>query len=365
MNCCPDCFSHPWLRALVNDEGVPGGSCDYCDAKATTVLDIDQLCEPFRNLMTLYVPAGEATLVEGLSPEGEPLIDLIQADYEVFSDDLICSARAEQLLNDILRSDWDDDSGESYPDAGEQYVRRGDEWGHTRMVEKWAQYCADVKAQPRRKPDFGPLFDEELERLMKTSNTGDHFFRARPGYEILDYKCEPYKGAAIGAPPKNRAKAGRANKRGEVVLYVADEAETAVAEVRPARGNLVSLATLSAKRELRIVDLTSLPWTANPFVDETPQYEQELGALLAAFAEELARPLRRSDDYREYRPSQMLVRRIREAGYDGIRYPSAMNMGGKNLVVFDPTAAEIGPSQLVEVRDVHVEFEPFTNPYDD
>ena len=61
----------------------------------------------------------------------------------------------------------------------------------------------------------------------------------------------------------------------------------------------------------------------------------------------------------------MLVRRIRAAGYDGIRYPSAMNLGGKNLVIFDPTAAEIGPSQLVEVRDVRVEFQPFANLYDD
>ena len=79
----------------------------------------------------------------------------------------------------------------------------------------------------------------------------------------------------------------------------------------------------------------------------------------------LARPLRRSDDYREYLPSQMLVRRIRAAGYDGICYPGAMNVGGKNLVIFDPTAAEIGPSQLVEVSDVRVKFQPFANPYDD
>jgi hypothetical protein len=86
VNCCAGCFSHPWLRTLVNDEGVPGGSCDYCGAKATTVLDIDQLCEPFRNLMTLYVAAGEAMVLAGLSPGGEPLIDLLQGDYDIFSD---------------------------------------------------------------------------------------------------------------------------------------------------------------------------------------------------------------------------------------------------------------------------------------
>lgn len=356
MKCCAGCFSHPWLRDLVNDEGVPGKSCDYCDAKDTKVLDIYQLCDPFRNLMSVYVPADEAMLVEDLSPEGEPLIDLIQEDYEVFSDDLICNAQAERLLNDILRLDWDDDSGDAYPDAGELYVRRGDQWGRTRMAEEWAEYCANIKDHSHCKYDFGPSFAEELERLTKTLNVKDQFFRARLGYE---HKYEPYKGAAIGAPPKNRAKPGRGNKGGEVVLYVADEAETAVAEVRPARGNLVSLATLSAKRQLRIVDLTSLPRTANPFVDEAPEYEQELEALLAAFAEELARPLQRSDDCREYRPSQMLIHRIREAGYDGVRYPSAMSLGGKNLVLFDPMAAEVGPSQLFKVHDLHVKFKPF------
>lgn len=108
MNCCAGCFSHPCLRTLVNDEGVSGCSCDYCGAKATTVLDIDQLCEPFRNLMTLYVAAGEAMVLAGLSPGGEPLIDLLQGDYDIFSDHLISGAEARRLLNDILQSSWDE-----------------------------------------------------------------------------------------------------------------------------------------------------------------------------------------------------------------------------------------------------------------
>jgi cobalt-zinc-cadmium resistance protein CzcA len=52
----------------------------------------------------------------------------------------------------------------------------------------------------------------------------------------------PFQGEEIGAPPRERAKPGRANREGDVVLYVADQQSTAVAEQRPWRGLHVSVA---------------------------------------------------------------------------------------------------------------------------
>lgn len=106
-----------------------------------------------------------------------------------------------------------------------------------------------------------------------------------------------------------------------------------------------------------MVDLHKLVRLSNPFTDEVPQYELELEHLLRAFGEELSRPLRRADDDQDYLPCQKLVERIRESGfYDGIRYPSAMALGGSNIVLFDSDLVTIGASRLVEIREISVSY---------
>jgi hypothetical protein len=85
-------------------------------------------------------------------------------------------------------------------------------------------------------------------------------------------------------------------------------------------------------------------------------YEAEFAALLAAFAENLEKPLRYRDDPTDYIPSQKLADLIERAGVDGIRYPSAMFPGGTNVVLFDPKAADIGLARLVEVTETKVSY---------
>jgi RES domain-containing protein len=185
-------------------------------------------------------------------------------------------------------------------------------------------------------------------------------YRARVGFLSGESGGNrPFESADIGAPPPERAKPSRANAEGEVVLYAADQEATAIAEVRPWRGLLVSVAEVRVTRNLRLVDLSKPPPSSNPFTDEAPQYEQELEDLLLAFGEALGQPLRRADDPHDYLPCQRLVQRIRASRwYDGIRYPSAMAPGGTNVVLFDPPLVRIGASKLVEIREVGIFYDP-------
>lgn len=231
QKCCPNCFSHKWVREYVRDRSDSIGTCDYCGTSGVEVIDIDVLYEPFRNLMQLYAPSDDAN--------GETLIDTIQWDYEVFEDGLYCSDGAAGLLEDILASGWDDDSGESPVRACELYRRS---WAGPTMLEEWNDYCADVKEHPDKKPDLPALFDEELGRQEAEVRQGTILYRARLGFNKTEGAIEPYAGAEIGPPPSGKAKPGRANRSGEVVLYIADQEETSIAEVRPARGLLVSVA---------------------------------------------------------------------------------------------------------------------------
>jgi RES domain-containing protein len=228
------------------------------------------------------------------------------------------------------------------------------------MAEAWEEFCDKVKEDLTQEPYLPALFDEELARIEITLPQSSILYRARVGFRSIGRSgIQPFEGADIGPPPPEKAKPGRANVEREVVLYVADQEATAIAEVRPWRGLLVSVAELNIVRDLRLVDLSIPPPPSNPFIDEAPQYELELESLLNAFGEELGRPLRRADDPHDYAPCQKLVRRIRKSGlYDGIRYPSAMVPSGTNLVLFDPKLVKIGPSKVVEVREVGISYGP-------
>jgi RES domain-containing protein len=59
----------------------------------------------------------------------------------------------------------------------------------------------------------------------------------------------------MGAPPPNLARPGRMNPLGIPYLYVALDQATAIAEVRPWLGALLSVARLSPQRTLRVVNL--------------------------------------------------------------------------------------------------------------
>lgn len=353
--CCINCFAHEWLRDYVRDNSDAMGNCDYCEHEGVNVIAIGALYHPFKNLMKLYVPSDD--------PRGEMLVDLIQGDYEVFEEDLHTSGKAARLLEDIMQTGWDDDSGELPVDAHELYDRRSSLWHHTTMAEAWEEFRDKVKENPAHEPDLPALLDEELARMEVKLPHGIVLYRAHVGFPSVGRRgLQPFEGADIGAPPPERAKPGRANAEGEVVLYTADQEATAIAEVRPWRGLLVSVAEISIARDLRLVDLSKSPPPSNPFTDEAPQYELELEDLLRAFGEELGRPLRRADDPHDYVPCQKLVRCIRESGlYDGIRYPSAMALGGTNVVLFDPKLARIGSSKLVEVREVGISYNPIEN----
>lgn len=298
--------------------------------------------------MELYVQSNDQ--------HGEPLIDLIQCEYGVFEEDLYTSGDATRLLEDIMRSGWDDDFGESLVDAHELYCPRVSLWYHTTRAAEFEEFCKIVKNNSAEELNLHELFEEELARTESELTQDTAIYRARIGFvDDRQQGAKPFKGQDIGAPPFDKAKAARSNAEGEVVLYVADQEDTAIAEVRPWRGLLVSVAEIRALRKLRLVDLSKFPPLVNPFTDEYPQYESELVELLVAFGMELSRPLRQTDDVRDYLPCQKLVRRIRESGkYDGMRYPSAMNPGGTNVVIFDPKLVSVGPSKLVQVSDVRI-----------
>jgi hypothetical protein len=355
---CPECFAHPWLREYVADQSTFSGTCPNCRRRKQPLVPVSTLYDPFANLLSAYQPVEDLLLEVGTT-----ILDLIQEDWEVFSERLFENGRAGQLLEVIMRSGWDDDSGEPILGAADLYVARHRHWTHDTLEEIWQQFADEVKSDPTRTLKFRDAnFDEFLiyEELLGSRTirypAGTVLYRARLGFTRGNDGDKPYQGSAMGAPPPEKAGPGRASAKGKVVLYCTNQEPTAVAEVRPVRGEYVSVAEVLAARELEILDLITEPERPNPFTDDSVTYRVEFAGLLAGFAEELSKPLRSRDDPTDYIPSQKLVQLIQTTSVDGILYPSAMAPRGANIVLFDPSIGHIGPSRLVEIIDARVEY---------
>lgn len=360
---CPACFEHGWLKDYVKENSTKEGICPSCKKRQQPLIPVAELYDPFYNLISFYKRA------EGPPLEyGTPIVDLIQDDWDVFSKRLAERGGDGVLIESIMYTCWDDDDGAPPLDASEHYVALHRTWSHDTLADKWDEFAARVKEDPTRELEFrSPEFNQFLvgefllERRIMSEPIGTVYYRARPGFvKAEDGRQEPHSGAGIGVPPPERVKPGRANHEGKVVMYCADQELTAVAEIRPTQGEYVSVAEVRANKELNILDLATEPEWPNPFTHETVNYEVEFAALLVAFAEELEKPLRDRDDPTDYLPSQKLTGLIERAGVDGIRYPSAMSSGGTNVIFFDPKTIDIGPSRLVEVTEIKVNYTDIT-----
>src|SRR5207302_10708564 len=129
---CPECFAHPWMHEYVAEHSTRRGSCQSCGRRNQPLVSVAQLYDAFENLLSCYQPA------EGPPMEyGTAIIDLVQEDWEVFSERLVEADGAGRLLEAIMHSGWDDDSGEPLLGAHDPYVR--DRWTHDTLRDIWEQ----------------------------------------------------------------------------------------------------------------------------------------------------------------------------------------------------------------------------------
>jgi hypothetical protein len=337
--CCKECFAHETLRDFIANESEETGACQYCGALDAELIEVVSLSGSIENMMEMYSRSEFG---------GEPLIDLVQGDWEIFSEPLFNSDGAAQLLQDMLLASWDDDSGNPLPDGRESFSRNVG----INLVENWDEFLYGE----RDAPDFSEIVLEDLAPYEATITEGTVLYRARIGWQDENENDErqPWRADAIG--PNRKGPPARANFPGDVVLYCADSERTAVAEIRPALGHLVSVCQIKITHDFQILDLSQPANIPDPFTSDLLAYKLEMAGLIRTFAFTLSEPLERNDNPDDYFPSQRLAKFIRDNGFKGIRYPSALYENGTNLVVFDDSVYETGDSKLVKVENVSVKF---------
>jgi RES domain-containing protein len=347
---CHLCFNDQVLRGWIKEEASLGrGRCPWCGRRGRLIY-LTQLSEHFRKVVDeLYTEASGWKAPD----RGERIGDLLDYQWEIFSEELVNDR--QELAVAILTADLRQKEMFDYPDydTGLFYSRE------LSLEEEWDAKASAVLTGGMPKPpnpemmgeqrEFGQfeVVFEDLAVSFKAEQEGS-LFRARI-YDDREHK-EKYTAAEVGAPPREKARAGRANQAQQPVLYLANNRSTALAEVRPWKGAAVAVAEMKVKQRLLLVDLSQIRPVKSPFFEDLLKWRIDLAVLLYRLGQDMSRPVMPHEQETLYKPTQLLALMIQATGYDGCIYPSAMG-SGKNYVLFNTQAAEVLNIEHVRVKN--------------
>ncbi len=221
--------------------------------------------------------------------------------------------------------------------------------------------------------------EEFLNAVLTTSKNrekilrkGLGFWRARLGSKKgggIKHGGKMFFQDDIPYPPKemkpliDRAKEGRANPKGIPYLYLSTKLPTAIQEIRPWCGSLVSVALFEIVRALKVVDCSKnihkldgtsfnslYPNTAN--LKNGKLNHNEIEKCVWSWIDwAFSKPVDPSDDNADYIPTQILAELFKANTYDGIIYNSLF-AEGKNLVLFNIDSVKLCERKLMRVTNV-------------
>ena len=360
MYCCANCFVSPTLKDHVNTEGSVA-DCDFCPSKDVKCVEVSALYEFFEPIFEMYRETEYGRdYFKGEDPRGEVLSSLIENDwYPIFSDDFdedmtdnFWDALVERIWvdKDNLPKDLSalciekEGSFENYWDSFSDYLKN--ERRFTIEREELQHFTG-----------FLPQLLSSIEVKVKQ---GEEYYRARLGQ---GEKTKPFPNEKMGAPPSEKTlTGGRANPPGIPFLYLSDDANTAIAEVRPWKGATVSVAKFIITKEINLIDLTQSFYIKDQFAyGEDLPFAIEDNRILGRLGRELSKPVNPDKISIEYIPTQYVTEIIRNLKYDGMIYPSALGKG-KNIVLFTENAVHCENVKLYQVDSVDFtssEFDPW------
>jgi len=221
-------------------------------------------------------------------------------------------------------------------------------------VNPWKQIQQSLREKNRffLPPELDGYLDKVITYVRESHEEivpeGTKLFRARtnPGQGL---KEEAFSGEDMGAPGPDKASAGRINPEGISYFYTAEEERTAVSEIRPWVGGRVTVATFKTTKDLSLANGVS----PTP-VQETEKLQWLWQNWIAYSCFSRPVPPAASTDYVF---GQYVAERLKNVGFDGIRYESAMNMSGINVALFDQKNTAFISSKLIEITELRCKYE--------
>lgn len=339
---CECCFKDKTIAAIISSVSLaPRGQCPLCKAKDVFLYDTERQADLtlyFEEFLKIYTLDNE---LPSSYPKAEKvsIIDDIKHRWNIFSESL-----TRQNMYDILTSICPE-LYETSPELFDNMVGLPELYDSAYLFEHamlknndWDAFVNEIKTKNRYHSQL--INFEILEKyctfIRKTYKAGACFYRGRIS-EKNGFLPED-----MSAPPPGRSSEGRANARGITCLYLANDVETTLHEVRAGVFDYVSVGKFVSKKDITVVDLRAIT-NISPFVDDLDYLDHAINKqYLEKLNTEMSKPLRRSDSTLDYVPTQYIVDFIKsithdnKQEYDGIEYNSTTNPGGYNLAIFNP-----------------------------
>lgn len=346
MRACARCFAaSTWVSNASPPQGSPG-TCDFGHGYDAHTWPTTAWIDSFVRLFEIYE-------IEERDGFGQELHLQVQQDWRIFSFGNPTTLR--QFLASAVQ-----DEHPLLAEGVRVRLRPTEDSERTDHLLSWAQFSDEIRTRNRYFPQTVPdrrTLEGVLLGSVEHIQNDVALYRAR----VAESDTTP-TAADLGAPPASKAIAGRANPVGIPYLYLSFALETCIYETRVANHTRVAVGTFHATRDLSVLNLADIEPPDFFDVSEIDSVAEQVRRVsfhryLSALGDELRKPVRTSDQPTDYIPTQYLCELAKSLGLDGVLYSSSLHSEGRNLVLFDVSAA-ICETQVtvVEITSLSAEW---------
>lgn len=337
MICCDKCFSDEVLKTEIKALDNKG-DCPVCGRNNVFLYDSDvnaentNIEELLGSIIKIYVP--ESKLDNDYPKEKlSTLESKLKSDWNIFE---VEESGVKTIIDGVIENAIDLDEELLNGNVGipelnsEEYLLQNSIMG----LYHWEDFRKYLRNQNRfhSKHINLELLAEVLKDTEITIKKNTTLYRARKSSKV------GFKRSEMGAPPSDKATAGRANSQGISCLYLCSSKETTIKEIRANAFDYVSIANFRLNRDVKVLDLSIISHNS-PFYTETDKVKYMINERhLRKIQNDLAKPITSDDTELDYLPTQYISDFAKFLGYDGVKYISTFDRTAYNVALFDADA---------------------------
>lgn len=331
-NVCTHCFADRELVAFISSQ-ARSNDCNFCGTKTVACIALEELYDFFTELLGHFKP----------DPNGTMLKSIIQGNWSLFSSLNNAYLILNQFLSDVQMPFSHADELVDFSDEILENVGYWDTLKHQLVTKN--RYITDVNYLTDELGWDG-FFSSQIEIPQRTE-----LYRARLHHNSGEV---PYDAGKMFCPPAEFSAAGRANPSGIPYLYLSDNADTILYEIRAAYLDEVSIGTFKVKANIGKAVLIA-DFTESTTIFHPSKIGDKIKATLLKqkISADLSKPMRRYDSELEYIPTQFICEFIKiYTGVNGIKFRSSLHVAGNNFVIFDQHLMDCIQVNQVKVQRV-------------
>jgi hypothetical protein len=335
MKFCANCFSDKELIGYISSS-TEISECNVCGSKNQPVLNASELFDFFQELIDNFK----------IDKNGMPLDSKIQTSWNFFSSKDSANKILNFILPNIQTKVISPNTNVEYTD---EIIENYSHWEVLKNELKWKNRFV-VNIERLVELGWDSFFNTQYMLFKETP-----LFRARLHNES---GMPLYQPEEMSCPPKESTSGGRANPSGIPYLYLSDNSETTIYEVRASYLDELSVGEFVLNSEyesIRIVDFTE---DTSLFQPNAVSINKTIkGKLLRKkISVDLSKPMRRYDSELEYIPTQFICEFIKVfTGANGIRFNSSLHPEGNNIVIFDKQLMTCVSVKKVKINSVNLQ----------